>query len=91
MAKPDPEIFLKTAEALNAAPVNILFLDDREDNVTVAAALDFQTILYKYADHAAFESEMSRRGFGSLLDVGQQSSNAQSPAGQAQQPAPATK
>jgi putative hydrolase of the HAD superfamily len=91
MAKPDPEIFLKTAEALNAAPVNILFLDDREDNVTAAAALDFQTILYKYADHAAFESEMSRRGFGSLLDVGQQSSNAQSPAGQAQQPAPATK
>jgi putative hydrolase of the HAD superfamily len=71
MAKPEPEIFLETAEALGTAPPNILFLDDREDNVDAAAALGFQTILYKYADHAAFEREMGKRGLVSLLDAGQ--------------------
>jgi putative hydrolase of the HAD superfamily len=69
MAKPEPAIYLKTAEILSAAPANILFLDDREDNIAAAAALGFQTILYKYADHTAFESEMLRRGLASLLDV----------------------
>jgi putative hydrolase of the HAD superfamily len=73
MAKPEPAIFLKTAEALRAAPANILFLDDREDNIAAAAALGFQTILYKYADHPAFEREMRQRGFASLLDAGVQS------------------
>ncbi|MGA1984212.1 MAG: HAD family phosphatase [Acidobacteriaceae bacterium] len=70
MAKPEPAIFLKTAEAIGAAPANILFLDDRAENVAAAVALGFQTILYKYADHAAFEREMRRRGFTSLLDAG---------------------
>jgi putative hydrolase of the HAD superfamily len=68
MAKPEPAIYLKTAAALNTAPANILFLDDREDNIAAAAALGFQTILYKYADHAAFEREMRQRGLASLLD-----------------------
>jgi putative hydrolase of the HAD superfamily len=70
MAKPDPAIFLKTAEILSAAPASILFLDDREDNIAAAAALGFQTILYKCADHAAFEREMRRRGLARLLDAG---------------------
>lgn len=69
MAKPEPAIFLKTAEALNAAPASILFLDDREDNIDAADALGFQTILYKYADHAAFERTMRERGLASLLDA----------------------
>jgi putative hydrolase of the HAD superfamily len=71
MAKPEPEIFLETAEALGTAPPNILFLDDREDNIAAAAALGFQTVLYKYANQPAFEREMRERGFGSLLDAGQ--------------------
>ena len=70
MAKPEPAIYLKTAEALNTAPADILFLDDREENVAAADALGFQTILYKYANHAAFEREMRQRGFASLLDAG---------------------
>jgi putative hydrolase of the HAD superfamily len=73
MAKPEPAIYLKTAEALNAAPANILFLDDREDNIAAAAALGFQTILYKYADHPAFEREMRQRGLDRLLDAGLES------------------
>jgi putative hydrolase of the HAD superfamily len=68
MAKPEPAIYLKTAAALNTAPVNILFLDDREENVAAAAALGMQAI--HYTNQAAFEREMRARGFGSLLEVG---------------------
>jgi putative hydrolase of the HAD superfamily len=68
LAKPEPEIFLKTAEALHTAPANILFIDDREDNIAAAAALGFQTV--HYTDHAAFEREMRERGLIWLLDAG---------------------
>jgi putative hydrolase of the HAD superfamily len=68
MAKPEAAIFLKTAEALSTAPANILFLDDREDNIVAADALGFQTL--HYTTHAAFEREMRDRGFASLLNVG---------------------
>jgi putative hydrolase of the HAD superfamily len=73
MAKPEPAIYIKAAEALNAPPANILFLDDREDNIAAAVALGFQTILYKYADHAAFEREMRQRGLARLLNAGLES------------------
>jgi putative hydrolase of the HAD superfamily len=89
MAKPEPAIFLRTAEALHTAPANILFIDDREDNIAAAAALDMQTI--RYTSHDAFEREMRRCGFDSLLDFGHASSNPQFPTDQAQQPAPAVK
>jgi len=70
MAKPDPAIFLKAAEALHTAPANILFIDDREENVAAAAALGFQTV--HFTSYEVFLREMRQRGFGSLLDVGQQ-------------------
>lgn len=69
LAKPDPAIFLKTAEALRTAPANILFIDDREENVAAAAALGMQTL--QYARHDAFVQEMYQRGFGALLNVGE--------------------
>jgi len=68
MAKPEPAIFIKTAEALNTAPANILFIDDRKENVEGAAAIGMQSI--HYTGHASFEREMRSRGFASLLDVG---------------------
>jgi putative hydrolase of the HAD superfamily len=68
MAKPEPAIFLKTAAALNTALANILFIDDREDNIAAAAALGFQTI--HYTNHPAFEQEMRKRGLTSLLTAG---------------------
>ncbi len=68
MAKPEPAIYLKTAEALHTAPANILFIDDREENVAAAAALGFQAI--HYTTHPAFEQEMRERGLASLLSVG---------------------
>lgn len=67
MAKPEPAIFLETAEALGTSPPNILFLDDREENVAAAVALGMQTI--HYTTQAAFELEMRTRSFAYLLDV----------------------
>jgi len=68
MAKPEPEIFLETGEALGTSPPNILFLDDREENIAAAKALGFQTL--HFTTYAAFEREMLDRGFGSLLNAG---------------------
>jgi putative hydrolase of the HAD superfamily len=68
MAKPDPAIYVKAAEALHTVPAGILFLDDREDNITAAAAAGMQTL--HYTGHAAFEREMRERGFSSLLCAG---------------------
>jgi putative hydrolase of the HAD superfamily len=67
LAKPDPAIYLATAESLRTPPANILFIDDREDNIAAAAALGFQTI--HYTTHPVFEQEMRARGLASLLDI----------------------
>jgi len=67
LAKPDPEIYRRTAEALKAAPEEILFIDDREENIVAAAALGFQTVLY--SGQKNFEREMRARGLGGLLDA----------------------
>lgn len=68
IAKPEPAIFLKTAEALHASPANILFLDDKSENVEAAAAVGMHAI--QYTDQPAFQREMRARGFASLLDAG---------------------
>ncbi len=66
-AKPDPAIYLKTAEALKAEVDRILFIDDRAENVVAAAKLGMQTV--HYTTHAEFEREMRGRGLGWLLDA----------------------
>ena len=68
LAKPEPEIFLHTVAALSTPPANILFIDDREDNIAAAHALGLQTV--HYTTHPAFEQEMHRRNLTYLLDVG---------------------
>jgi putative hydrolase of the HAD superfamily len=68
LAKPDPAIYLQTAAALHTAPANILFIDDREDNIAAAAVLGMQTL--HYTTHAAFEREMRQHGFDGLLLAG---------------------
>jgi len=68
MAKPDPAIYLKTAQALKTEPGRILFIDDREENIAAAAEFGMQAVHYTTQD--AFESEMRGRGLGWLLDVG---------------------
>lgn len=78
MAKPEPAIYLRTAEALNTPPEHILFIDDREENIVAANALGFQTL--HFTNFSAFVREMRERGFASLLDAGRmhnESANAQ--------------
>jgi putative hydrolase of the HAD superfamily len=67
LAKPDPEIYIRTAEALNADPAKILFIDDRIENIQAASAVGMQT--FHYLGHAAFDNEMRNRGFSFLLDL----------------------
>jgi putative hydrolase of the HAD superfamily len=67
MAKPEAAIFVKTAEALAVEPGNILFIDDRAENVAAAAEVGMQTI--RYGGHGEFEQEMRERGMGWLLEA----------------------
>jgi putative hydrolase of the HAD superfamily len=68
LAKPEPEIFHQTAAALHTPPANILFIDDREDNIAAAHAIGMQTI--HYTTHPAFEQEMRNRNLTALLNTG---------------------
>jgi putative hydrolase of the HAD superfamily len=89
MAKPEPAIYLKTAEALQTASANILFIDDREENVVAAAALGMRAV--RYTGQAAFEREMRQSGFASLLDAGLDSKNSGLASGQPLRTEPAAK
>jgi putative hydrolase of the HAD superfamily len=67
LAKPEPAIYLHAAQGLNTAPANILFLDDRNENIEAAHAVGMQAILY--TTHHAFEQEMHARGLDHLLQL----------------------
>jgi putative hydrolase of the HAD superfamily len=67
LAKPEPAIYLHAVAGLNTPPENILFLDDKPENIAAAEALKMQGILY--TTHNAFEREMYRRGLGHLLQL----------------------
>jgi putative hydrolase of the HAD superfamily len=65
LAKPEVAIYLHAAQGLETPPQNILFLDDREENIAGAALAGMQTL--RYTTHEAFEQEMSERGLTALL------------------------
>ncbi|MCU1253228.1 MAG: family phosphatase [Edaphobacter sp.] len=67
LAKPEPAIYLHAAEGLRTAPENILFIDDRTENIEAALALGMQAILY--TTHAAFVNEMHTRNLDHLLQL----------------------
>jgi putative hydrolase of the HAD superfamily len=67
MAKPEAAIYIATANSLGTAPANILFIDDREDNIAAAREAGMQAV--QYTDHAAFLRTMHDREFGSLLNL----------------------
>jgi putative hydrolase of the HAD superfamily len=67
LAKPEPEIYRHAAEGLATPSENILFIDDRAENITAALAVGMQAI--QYTDHAAFEQEMRTRGLTHLLQL----------------------
>jgi putative hydrolase of the HAD superfamily len=66
-AKPEPEIYQHAAEGLQTPPENILFIDDKAENIAAALAAGMQAI--QYSDHATFEREMRARGLDSLLQL----------------------
>lgn len=68
IAKPEPAIYLKTAEALDTAPSAILFIDDREENVAAAASLGFQTI--RFTGYESLLRDLRDRGYIDLLELG---------------------
>ena len=69
LAKPEPAIYLHAAQGLNTPPADILFLDDRTENIEAALAIGMQAILY--TTHQAFEQEMHARGLDHLLPAKQ--------------------
>ena len=67
LAKPELAIYRHAAAGLDTPIEQILFLDDREENIAAAAKTGMQTLHYTYTAHAAFEQEMAARGLQSLL------------------------
>jgi putative hydrolase of the HAD superfamily len=67
LAKPEPAIYRHAVEGLRTPPENILFIDDKSENIEAALATGLSAI--QYTTHAAFEREMHARGLASLLQL----------------------
>jgi putative hydrolase of the HAD superfamily len=65
LAKPEPAIYQHAAEGLAVPSNEILFLDDREENIVAARAAGMQAILY--STHDRFLADMAASGFTALL------------------------
>ncbi len=65
IAKPELAIYAHAAEGLAIEPENVLFLDDREENIRAARAAGMQAILY--SSHEAFLHAMHAAGLQPLL------------------------
>jgi putative hydrolase of the HAD superfamily len=66
LAKPEAEIYHCAARGLATDPANILFIDDKLENIEAAHSIGMQAIQYR--NHADFEQEMQRRGLATLLN-----------------------
>jgi putative hydrolase of the HAD superfamily len=55
LAKPEPEIFLHTLAGLGEEPGDVLFLDDRQENIDAGLALGIQSIRYRSPEQAQCE------------------------------------
>lgn len=60
LAKPDPECFRAALAVLRAGPADVVFLDDRPDNVAGAAALGIRSALFTGA--GAARADLARYG-----------------------------
>ena len=67
LAKPEPAIYLHAAQGLGLPPGNILFVDDKVENIEAALSAGMQAI--HYTEFPAFEREMSARGLTPLLQL----------------------
>ncbi|MEU7895698.1 HAD family phosphatase [Nonomuraea sp. NPDC049152] len=60
LVKPSPEIFHRLTARLGAAPRDVLFVDDREENVRAAEALGIRSVLF--TDVAGLRADLARLG-----------------------------
>jgi len=67
IAKPDAEIYRHAVVGLGVPVGEILFVDDREENILAARAAGMAAV--QYSGHEGFVEEMQRIGLGSLLYV----------------------
>jgi putative hydrolase of the HAD superfamily len=67
IAKPDAEIYRHAVEGLGVPAGEILFVDDREENIAAARAAGMEAV--QYLGHGGFVEEMERMGLGWLLRV----------------------
>ncbi|WP_419806808.1 HAD family hydrolase [Terriglobus sp.] len=65
LRKPEQAIYAAAAEGLGVPPGQILFVDDKEENIRAAEQFGMQGIVY--SDHVTFQAEMEARGFHYLL------------------------
>jgi putative hydrolase of the HAD superfamily len=65
LAKPEPAIYQHAIQGLQTPAPDILFIDDKPENIAAALSANMQAI--QYLDHATFEHEMHQRGLGQLL------------------------
>ena len=68
LAKPEPEIYRHASEGLGFPPEQILFIDDRQDNVSGGRAAGMTVILYTTQPN--FEAELESLGLGGLWNSG---------------------
>ncbi|MEQ8403906.1 MAG: HAD family phosphatase [Oceanicaulis sp.] len=58
--KPDPKIYDITIERIAHAPADVVFIDDRADNIAAAKAAGFQGVVFEHAEQV--RTELKRRG-----------------------------
>jgi putative hydrolase of the HAD superfamily len=68
LAKPEAAIYHCAAEGLRTSPSEILFVDDKIENIEAAESVGMQAVQY-HLDYAAFEAELRRRKLDSLLNL----------------------
>ncbi len=68
IAKPDAAIYRHAADGLGVPVGEILFVDDKEENILAARSAGMVAV--QYTGHAAFMREMERLGLGALLVLG---------------------
>jgi putative hydrolase of the HAD superfamily len=68
IAKPDEAIYHHAAEGLGVKPQEVLFIDDRAENVEGARRAGMMAI--QYGNHAEFVEEMRKVGLDALMSGG---------------------
>ncbi|WP_263380254.1 HAD family hydrolase [Granulicella paludicola] len=67
MAKPDAAIYRHAAVGLGLAPAEVLFIDDRAENIAAARAAGMAAI--QYVDYPSFLAVMESAGYSDLLTL----------------------